>query len=89
MRLKKGLVLRHIGKEYIIIDPDKGVVDMTKVYTLNEVAAWLWKQLETMDFATDEMVELLTQRYDVEHERAQKDVDALMNHLHEQGLIVE
>lgn len=89
MRLKKGLVLRHIGKEYIIIDPDKGVVDMTKVYTLNEVAAWLWKQLDITDFTTDQMVELLIRRYDVERERAQKDVDALMDHLHEQGLIVE
>lgn len=87
MRLRKGLVLRHIGKDNIIIDPDKGAVDMTRVYTLNEVAAWLWKQMEAKEFTAEELQELLMQNYEVEHERAGKDVEALINQLKEQGLI--
>ena len=46
MRVKKGLVLRHIGEEHVIVVPNRGTVDMTSVYRLNEVAAWLWKQFE-------------------------------------------
>lgn len=87
MRLRKGLVLRHIGKDNIIIDPNKGAVDMTRVYTLNEVAAWLWKQMEAKDFTAEELQELLMQNYEVERERAGKDVEALINQLKEQGLI--
>lgn len=89
MKLKKGLVLRHIGNEYIIIEPDKGVVDMAKVYTLNEVAAWLWKQLEEKDFTVEQMEDLLMQRYEVEYEQVQKDIGALVIQLKKQGLIVE
>lgn len=89
MKWKKGLVLRRIGNEYIIIEPDKGVVDMAKVYTLNEVAAWLWKQLEEKDFTVEQMEDLLMQRYEVEYEQVRKDIETLVIQLKKQGLIVE
>ena len=89
MKWKKGLVLRHIGNEYIIIEPDKGVVDMAKVYTLNEVAAWLWKQLEEKDFTVEQMEDLLMQRYEVKYEQVRKDIETLLIQLKKQGLIVE
>ncbi|WP_303010800.1 PqqD family protein [uncultured Bacteroides sp.] len=89
MKWKKGLVLRHIGNEYIIIEPDRGVVDMAKVYTLNEVAAWLWKQMEGKDFTAGQMEELLLHRYDVQQEQARADVERLVADLKKQGLITE
>lgn len=89
MKWKEGLVLRHIGNEYMIIEPDKGVVDMARVYTLNEVAAWLWQQLEEKYFTVGQMEELLMQRYDVEYEQVRKDVEVLLCNLRKQGLIVE
>ena len=89
MKLRKGLVLRHVGNEHIIIDPHRGVVDMTKVYTLNEVAAWLWKQLENTDFTVQQMEELLMQRYQVESEQLHEDVETLVSQLKMQGLIEE
>lgn len=89
MKWKNGLVLRHIGNEYIIIEPDRGMVDMARVYTLNEVAAWLWEQLEEKDFTVGQMEELLLQRYEVEYERVHKDVEILIADLKKQGMLVE
>lgn len=89
MELKNGLVLRHIGGDYVIVDPGQGTVDMTAVYTLNEVAAWLWKQLEGKDFTCEQMVDLLTTRYDVERERALKDVETLVKDFIQKGLMIE
>ncbi|WP_333698487.1 PqqD family protein [Bacteroides congonensis] len=89
MKWKKGLVLRRIGSEHIIIEPDKGVVDMAKVYTLNEAAAWLWQQLEEREFTAGQMEELLMRRYEVAYEQVREDVQTLVAQLKMQGLIVE
>lgn len=89
MRLKQGLVLRHIGEDYMIVDPAQGTVDMTTVYTLNTVAAWLWQQLEGQDFTSEQMVELLTTRYEVGHRQAVQDVEKLLSELIRKGLIIE
>ena len=51
MRIKKDLVLRRVGAGFIIIDPNKGVIDMAKVYILNETATWLWKEIVNKDFS--------------------------------------
>jgi len=89
MRIKSDLILRHIGNEHIIIDPSKEVVDMAKVYTLNETAAWLWKQLENKDFTIKKMVELLLLRYDVDRERATTDTRTLAENFENQGLLTD
>ena len=34
-------MLRHLGDEYVIIDPEQDMIDMSKVYTLNETAAFM------------------------------------------------
>lgn len=89
MRLKSGLVLRHVGKDFIIVVPGQGAVDMTAVYTLNEVAAWLWRELEGKDFTVEQMAGLLTTRYEVPFEQALSDMDLLTGELIEKGLIIK
>ena len=90
MKIRKNLVLRHIGKEYMIIDPETGTVDIADVYTLNTTAAWLWEQLEGEEaFTLDEVVRLLVRNFDVSWERALEDAIAWANDLKEQGLIVD
>lgn len=89
MKIKSNLVLRHIGNDYIIIEPDKGIIDMANVYTLNETAAWLWQQLESLDFSVDVIAELLLQRYDIDSGKAIYDAEQLVKSLRENGLLEE
>ncbi|MDR1743994.1 MAG: PqqD family protein [Dysgonamonadaceae bacterium] len=88
MKIKSGLVLRRVGDDYIIVEPMKGVTDMTKVFTLNESAAWLWMQIENTDFTEDFAVELLLGRYDVKKEKALEDVRQLIAFLESQELLL-
>ena len=87
MKIKEGLVLRRIGKEHIIIVPDRDSVDLTEVYTLNETSVWIWEQLKNDEFTIESIVELVQQRYDVDRERAMDDVEAFVNILMAGGLI--
>jgi len=67
MRLKEGLTVRKIGDDYVIVAPEQGMVDLSKVYSLNETAAWLWEELDGKDFEVSDMVSLVRDQYDVDN----------------------
>ncbi|TJY60130.1 PqqD family protein [Sphingobacterium alkalisoli] len=87
MRIREDLKLRQIGDDYIVVEPGQDMVDMSKVYTLNETAAWLWNALKGKDFSVETVVELLRNEYDVKEKEAQEDVAKLLAIFEEQGLL--
>lgn len=89
MKIRENLILRKIGKDYIIIEPEKESVDMTKVYSLNETAVWIWQQVQGREFTKDEMVNLMIERYEIDRPSAEADVENLLKIMREQNLIEE
>jgi hypothetical protein len=91
MRLKEGLTVRKIGEDYVIVAPEQGMVDLSKVYSLNETAAWLWEKLEHSDFDLVHMVELVKDRYEVENissQQLENDMEDLVNFFKQNGLLI-
>lgn len=86
MKLRSDLILRHIGDEYLIVDPSQDMVDMSKVFNLNETAAWIWQQLEDQEFTQDTIGNLLLDRYDVDKQQAMADAAHLIIYFKNQGL---
>lgn len=89
MKLREDLVLRHIGDDHVIVDPEQDMVDMSKVFTLNNSAAWLWDELIGQDFTIVTIVELLKEQYDVSDELAEKDAQKLIEVFKENGLLTK
>ena len=92
MRLKEGLTVRKIGEDYVIVAPEQGMVDLSKVYSLNETAAWLWEKLENTDFELADMMELVRDRYDVESistQQLEEDMKDLINFFIQNGLLIK
>ena len=87
MRLREDLVLRRVGQDHVIVDPGQDMVDMSKVFTLNDSAAWLWNQLIGKEFTSEEMVRLLTDQYEVSDDQAQADVGKLISIFKENSLL--
>jgi hypothetical protein len=87
MKLREDLVLRHIGADHVIVDPGQEVVDMSKVFTLNDSAAWLWEQLQGRTFSKETMVDLLLSAYEVTAELAAHDADQLISLFERHGLL--
>jgi hypothetical protein len=87
MKLRRDLILRHIGGEYIIVDPGLDMVDMSKVITLNQTAAWLWSQLKDIEFDENTIKYLLQQRYDVDSAGAKRDAIKMIETLIKQGFL--
>jgi len=87
MRLLEGFVLRSICGEHIVTGEGLARVDFSKVISLNPSAAYLWEQIQDKDFTAEDLVALLTARYDVDAERARADVDKLLVSWREVGLL--
>lgn len=89
MKLNPNLILRQVGKEYMIVNPFSDTIDMAEVYSMNDIAAWIWEQLENKEFTAEDMVTLLCDEYEVDVETARQDAGELCQQWVEAGLAVE
>ncbi len=87
MRISKGYTLRTLGDEYIILPDGLDAVDFSHLISMNASAAFLWKAVEEKEFDVETLVGLLMDEYDVSHEKAEKDVAALLKVWKETGAI--
>ena len=89
MKLRKGLVLRPLGTQYIVTGDDLSPVDFSKVVSMNATSAYLWDKLGSSDFAAQDMADLLTARYDVDAQTALTDAEGLIAAWQKAGLLDE
>lgn len=88
MRIKKGFVLREVCGENVIMGEGLETVNFNKLINLNETAALLWKKaMELGNFTAEQLADALTETYEVSHEQALSDAEALTAQWKEVGLI--
>ncbi|MBD5356917.1 MAG: PqqD family protein [Bacteroides sp.] len=89
MKKIKGLVLRRLGNEAMIVAESLELIDFDKLVSLNDSAAYIWESLPDSDFDEATIAGLLTDRYDVDYETAYKDASELVNLWIRAGIIDE
>lgn len=87
MRILEGFTLRKLCGENIVTSESAARIDYSKIISLNETAAYLWNEVREKDFTSDDLVSLLTARYDVDEARARADVEVLLDKWREAGLV--
>ena len=87
MKIKKGFELRVICGEAIVVAHGKENIDFSKIISLNESAAYLWRQVEGKDFDAALLAQLLTEEYEVDEATALRDAEKTMTDWQEAGLI--
>ena len=87
MKIKKGFELRVICGEAIVVAHGKENIDFSKIISLNESAAYLWRQVEGKDFDAALLAKLLTEEYEVDEATALCDAEKTMVDWQETGLI--
>jgi hypothetical protein len=73
MKIRKGFVLREMCGENIVSAEGIENINFNKLISLNESAAYLWRELESKEFSVEDMAELLISRYGIDKELAMKD----------------
>ena len=88
MKVKTGFVLREVCGEKVIVGEGLGAVDFGKLISLNETAAWLWKEaLQQGDFTAETLADRLCEEYDVTPEVAHRDVADIVSKWQEVGIV--
>ena len=86
MRLKEGFTLRTICGEHVVIGEGLAQVNFNKMLSLNATAAYLWEQVQGKDFTVEDLVTLLTDKYEVSEDQARQDALKLVQVWQEQGV---
>lgn len=78
MRTKKGFNLRNVCGENIIVAEGVDNIDFSRIISLNESAAYLWKKVQDKDFTAEDLTSLLLDEYDVDEQTAKQDAETLL-----------
>ena len=89
MKINKGFELREMCGEHIIIGTGVENIDFSKVISLNESAAWLWREVEGKEFTPQSLAALLIEQYDVDEATALADATALAAQWVSVGIVAE
>ena len=89
MKIKNGFELREMCGEHIIIGTGVENIDFSKVISLNESAASLWREVEGKEFTPATLAALLMEQYDVDEATALADATALANQWVSVGIVAE
>lgn len=73
MKIIKEFILREIAGEAILIPTGKTSQEFNGMINLSESAALIWKNLEKVD-SLDELVDMITDEYEIDRETAFNDV---------------
>ncbi|MBO4843979.1 MAG: PqqD family protein [Bacteroidales bacterium] len=87
MKIKDGFTLRTLCGEHIVIGEGLDQINYDKIISLNGSATYLWEQVQGQEFTIEDLVTLLTDRYEVSEDRALEDVKLMVTTWQEQGLI--
>ena len=86
MKIKEGFVLRNVVDEYIVMPTGDNIAKFEGAVVLNEVSAFIFKQLEN-PVSRDDLLTAVLNEYDVDEATAAADLDALLDKLAEMGVL--
>ena len=87
MRIKEGFVLRTICGQSVVSPEGTRNVNFSKLVSLNETAAYLYKAVEGQEFTPETLADLLLKEYEVDRETALKDAAAQCEQWKEIGIV--
>ena len=88
MKIKEGFVLRTICGQNVVSGEGSRNVNFSKLISLNETAAYLFKELSGReDFTPEDMADLLQQAYEVDEKTALEDSRKLAAQWVEIGIV--
>ena len=77
MIIKEGFVLRTICGQNVVSGEGTSQVNFSKLVSLNETAAYLFKAVQGREFTAETLADLLLDAYEVDRETALKDAESL------------
>ena len=87
MKIVKDFILREIAGECVLVPTGETSQELNGMININASARFMWENVEKAD-SFEELVALVLGEFEVEEERARRDVAAFVNDLVKYGFIV-
>ena len=84
MKIEKEFILREIAGDYIIVPVGKTALEFNGMITLNDVAVFIWENLERVD-SQAELLQLVLDEFEVDEATADADLNGFLSMLLERG----
>jgi hypothetical protein len=84
----ENFVFRKIGDEMILVPIKDNVGDMGYIYNLNELAAFVWENLDGKDLLLD-IKNSIVEEFEVSAQQAEEDLCEFVDELKGTGAIIE
>lgn len=87
MKIKSMYKVRQVAGENLVVGQGRLNANMTKVISLNDTAALLWKELAGRDFTCEDAADVLVATYEIEKEQAMADAAKWIEKMQACGII--
>lgn len=87
MKIIEGFKLRDICGAFVVIGEGEAHIDFSKVISLNESAACVWKAVQDKEFSLEDMTYALMSEYEIDQETALKDCKILVEQWKDAGVL--
>lgn len=88
MKIKDNYMLRKVADCYVVVPIGAAVAEFNGMINLNEVGAFLWRQLES-ETTFDAVLSAMLEEYEVDEAIAKADLEKFIKELEDANLIVE
>ena len=85
MPINNNYMLKNVGNEYMIIPTSNTNVNFSKIFNINETAAFIFKNLQE-ERTKEEILELMSVEYDAPKDVLSADIDEFIKELKKRGI---
>ncbi|MBE6793767.1 MAG: PqqD family protein [Ruminococcaceae bacterium] len=87
MKIKDNYMLRKVADTFVVVPVGEAVAEFNGMINLNEVGAFLWRQLES-ETTFESVLQAVLAEYEVDESVAKADLERFVKELEEANLIV-
>jgi hypothetical protein len=80
------IIFRKIADEFILVPIRQKAIDLKSVYTLNDVAAFIWEIIDSSK-SVSQIKDKVVEEFEVDTRQAQADVSEILSQLESLSLI--
>jgi len=88
MKIAEGFILRNVVDEWIVMPEGSNIKNFEGAIVLNEVSAFIWKQLEA-PISREDLLKAILDEFEIDEHEAAADMDEFLGELEEQNFLLK